>query len=203
MLGIAVHIDAPNATDASPLRLTMTLDPSALHGIDPSTIHIFENGSAAAQWCASNTGPIDPSTDPCEVKPPAVDPVTRVVTFTVLTTQASVWTFGVTAGFAISTGSLPGATRGAAYGPVTLQQSGAGISATGYTTTFKWKKVTLPKGLTLSAAGVLSGTPSKKLAANPQGTITVQVTETVTTLNGKKKVKTNTTVPATIPLPIA
>jgi len=61
----------------------------------------------------------------------------------------------------------------------------------------KWKKVTLPKGMKLSSAGVLSGTPSAKLG--PPSSITVQVTETVITLNGKKKVKTLTTVQATIP----
>jgi hypothetical protein len=48
---------------------------------------------------------------------------------------------------------------------------------------------------------VLSGTPNKKLAGGPSS-VTVQVTETVTTLNGKKKVKTPTTVQATIPLTI-
>ena len=56
-------------------------------------------------------------------------------------------------------------------------------------------------GLNLSSTGVLSGTPSTKLAAGPSS-VTVQVTETVTTLNGKKKVKTKTTVQATIPLTI-
>jgi hypothetical protein len=61
----------------------------------------------------------------------------------------------------------------------------------------KWKKVTLPKGLKLSSTGVLSGTPSAKLPA--PSSVTVQVTETVTTLNGKKKVKTLTPVQETIP----
>jgi hypothetical protein len=48
---------------------------------------------------------------------------------------------------------------------------------------------------------VLSGTPSKKLTAG-QSSVKVQVTETVTTRNGKKKVKTKTTVQATIALSI-
>ena len=69
-------------------------------------------------------------------------------------------------------------------------------------TTLKWKKVILPKGLKLSRAGVLSGTPNKRLAAGPSS-VTVQVTETVTTLNIKNRpVKTKTTVQATIPLTI-
>jgi hypothetical protein len=65
----------------------------------------------------------------------------------------------------------------------------------------KWKKLSLPKGLKLSKTGVLSGTPSTKLTAGPSS-VKVKVTETVTTLNGKKKVKTKTTVQATIPLTI-
>ncbi len=48
-------------------------------------------------------------------------------------------------------------------------------------------------------AGVLSGTPNKKLAAGPSS-VTIQTTETVTTLRGTKKVMTKTTVQATIPL---
>ena len=40
----------------------------------------------------------------------------------------------------------------------------------------------------LSSNGVLSGTPSKSVTAGPSS-VTVKVTETVTTLNGKKKKK--------------
>ncbi len=54
------------------------------------------------------------------------------------------------------------------------------------------------RGLKLFGDGVLSGSPSGKLAAGPSSA-TVQVTETVTNLNGKRKVKTKTTVQATIP----
>jgi hypothetical protein len=108
--------------------------------------------------------------------------------------------FGVL-GFTIDTATLPSATRGTAYGPVTLQAFGTGLSATGYVTTIKWKKVSVPKGMKLSSAGILSGTPSTKLAAGPSS-VDVIATETVTTLNGKLKVKTLTTVQATIPLAI-
>jgi len=97
---------------------------------------------------------------------------------------------------------LSPATPGAAYGPVALQATNVLASTSPYTTTLKWKKVNLPKGLKLSSAGVLSGTPSAKLAAGPNS-VTVQVTEQVITLNGKKKVKTKTTVQATIPLTIS
>ena len=65
----------------------------------------------------------------------------------------------------------------------------------------KWKKVTLPKGLKLSSAGVLSGTLNKSLVAG-QSSVSFQVTETVTTLNGRQRTKTDSTVQATIPLTV-
>ena len=102
----------------------------------------------------------------------------------------------------ISTTSLPPATPGAPYAPVTLQAANLTTSTSPYATTLDWHKVALPKGLRLSSAGVLSGTPNKKLVAG-SSSVTVQVTETVTILNGnngKKKVKAKATVQATIPL---
>jgi len=59
-----------------------------------------------------------------------------------------------------------------------------------------------PKGLRLSSDGVLSGTPNKKISAG-LSSVTVQLVETAATLNGTRKVKTKTTVQATIPLTIA
>ncbi|MGB7052750.1 MAG: choice-of-anchor Q domain-containing protein [Acidimicrobiales bacterium] len=105
----------------------------------------------------------------------------------------------VEGGFLITTTSLHSATLGSPYvPPVTLTTQEAGVSTKGHTT-FKWKKVASPKGLKLSTAGVLSGTPS----ATTPSSVRVEVTETVTTLNGTKKVRTKTTVEATIPLTIA
>jgi len=98
---------------------------------------------------------------------------------------------------------LPPAVPGSPYSATALQVVGVQASATGYVTTLKWFKVTLPKGMKLSASGVLSGTPSNKLGANVNGTITIKVTETVVTLNGKQKVKTKTSVQATISLPVS
>jgi hypothetical protein len=57
----------------------------------------------------------------------------------------------------------------------------------------------LAEGIEAFSTGVVSGTPNAKLAAGPSSVI-VQATETVTTLNGEKKVKTKTTVQAAIPL---
>jgi outer membrane protein assembly factor BamB len=103
--------------------------------------------------------------------------------------------------FAISTASLPDAKRGTAYGPITLQESGAGTSRSPYVTTFKWKRVSVPRGLRLSSTGVLAGTPSARLNPGPSS-VTVQVTEKVITLNGRSRIKIRTTVQATIPLNI-
>jgi hypothetical protein len=94
----------------------------------------------------------------------------------------------VEGGFLITTTSLPSAAPGTPYGPVTLTTQESGADAT-----FKWKKVKLPKGLKLSSAGVLSGTPNKKLKAGPSS-VTAKVTEKVG--------RTKTTVQATIPLTI-
>ena len=103
--------------------------------------------------------------------------------------------------FAITFPRLAVATRGVSYGPVTLLAGNVGTSTSPYTTKLKWKKITIPKGMKLSSAGVLSGIPSAKLAVG-QSSITVSVTETVVTLKGNTKVKSNTTAVATIPLTI-
>jgi hypothetical protein len=100
--------------------------------------------------------------------------------------------------FFVATESLPVATAGIAYGPVTLQAANLGVSSIPFSTTLKWKKVRLPKGLTLSTSGVLTGIPIS--TAIPPSSVTVEVTETVTTVNGKVTVKSKTTVKATIPL---
>ena len=102
-------------------------------------------------------------------------------------------------GFYISTSSLPLVASASPYGPVTLQATGLGVSDSPYTTTVKWFGAELPKGLKVSSDGVLSGTPNPKLLAGSYSVV-VQATETVTTLNGTKNVKTNTTVQSTIPL---
>lgn len=65
----------------------------------------------------------------------------------------------------VTTASLPNATSGAAYGPITLAaQGGSG--------TLNWSATGLPNGLSLSAAGVLSGTPAAA------GTSSVNITAT-------------------------
>ena len=97
---------------------------------------------------------------------------------------------------------LPSATPGAAYTSTQLQVLGVTPSVTGYTTKVKWKKVTLlPPGLKLSKTGVLSGTPNSRLGAGVVS-ITVQVTEKVTTFVGGVKTITSSTVQGTLSLTI-
>ena len=97
-------------------------------------------------------------------------------------------------GFQVSTSSLPNATPGQAYAQVQLQAIGTGLGAT-----LKWKKAgTLPKGLKLSSAGILSGTPNLRLVAGSNPSVPVQVTETVITINSGKRIKTKTTVSKTL-----
>lgn len=70
-----------------------------------------------------------------------------------------------TSGLAVATTSLPNATVGTAYSQT--------LAATGGTTPYTWTTTSgsLPAGLTLSTAGVISGTPTTAVTA----TFTVQV----------------------------
>ena len=122
-------------------------------------------------------------------------------------------------GFGIADTTLPDATHGVAYAPVQLQTVLPSTSTSPYATTFKWGKGTLPppnttgtgvptpttalpKGMKLSKDGVLSGTPSMKLLPGTYDVI-VAVTETVSTINAAgHRIKTKTTVNATIPITI-
>jgi len=109
--------------------------------------------------------------------------------------------FPVIPTFEVSPVSLSPATPAMTYGPLTLQAVNLGMSTSPFTTTLKWKKVSLPKGLKLSSTGVLSGTLNKALTGG-LSSVSVQVTESVTNVDGKQKVKTATTALATIPLSI-
>jgi hypothetical protein len=204
LLDTFVDISAPTGSPSAPLQLSFLLDPSVLaaNGVTASTnllgITVFRNGAGVPQ-CLT-TSPISP--DPCEESATWTGtPGTSDVQITVLTSQASIWGFGVRPGLIIVTSSLPNYRPGLSYGPVTLQTSGEGTSTAPYATTLKWKKVSLLKGLKISAAGVLSGTAGRFVTAGPSS-VTVQVTESVITLNGTKKVKTKTTAKATIPITI-
>ena len=164
------------------------------------------NGIAPVSWSATGLPAgltIDPTTGTITGTPttPCTCSVTLTATDADNNTGSANFTWSILP-FGIATTSLPDATPGTKYSPsVTLEAAGLGVSAPGYTTTLKWAKVSLPEGLKLSSKGVLSGTPNKNLAAG-LSSVTVKVTETVTTLNGRRKVKTKTTAEATIPLTI-
>jgi lysophospholipase L1-like esterase len=99
----------------------------------------------------------------------------------------------------VVTAALPEAVRGTTYGPVPLAAAGLGVSDGPFLTTLTWTKVALPRGLHLSRAGILSGVPGRHLAAGPTS-VTVRVTETVTTVSGRVTTRTKTTVQSAIPL---
>ena len=87
----------------------------------------------------------------------------------------------IVAGLTITTSSLPNGTTGAAYSTQLTASNGAG--------TLTWTAGTLPGGLTLSSAGVLSGTPTVpggftigftvKDSSNPQQTATKNLLVTI------------------------
>jgi hypothetical protein len=108
----------------------------------------------------------------------------------------------VEGGFLIETASLHDAAAGRAYPPTQLAVQNAETSSSPYQTTLKWKGLALPSWLTLSPAGVLAGQVPK---TQPLGTrsITVKVTETVTTVSAGVATKTKTTVDATLPLAVS
>jgi large repetitive protein len=86
-------------------------------------------------------------------------------------TKTAVLTITVTAAPAITTTSLPAGVEGTAYSQAIAKTGGAG------TVTFTVSAGTLPPGLTLSAAGTISGTPT-----GPNGTsnFTVKATDSST-----------------------
>jgi hypothetical protein len=71
----------------------------------------------------------------------------------------------------------PDHLRSSSCGSITLTTQEAGMSTRPSTTTFKWSGAELPKGMKLSSAGVLSGTPSKKLVPGAY-CVVAHVTET-------------------------
>jgi hypothetical protein len=108
---------------------------------------------------------------------------------------------GGSAVFFISTISLPSATPGKPYGPVTLHAANIGASTSPHTTKVTWAGIELPPGLKMSSAGVLSGTPSTNLIPGVL-LVVAYATETVTTVSGRKVKTKKTTTQGTIPITI-
>jgi hypothetical protein len=82
------------------------------------------------------------------------------------------WIYRYEGQISITTGSLPNGTAGVAYSQT--------LAATGGTTPYTWAIAsgTLPAGLTLSSAGIISGTPSTAMS---QRSITFRVTDSIGT----------------------
>jgi hypothetical protein len=208
------YVDTPGSAAATPCGVG-TYNPntgstsSAACVPAPAGNYVGTTGASSASPCAVGTYSPTSGATMCTPAPPNTYVATTGAT---AATPCPAGTFNPNSGstsvaaclvlpFRITTTAFPSATPGSPYGPVDLQAAGEETSTSPFATTLKWKKIALPRGLKLSSTGVLSGTPSAKLAAGPSS-VTVQVTETVTTLNGKTKVKTKTMVQATIPLTI-
>jgi uncharacterized protein (TIGR03437 family) len=94
------------------------------------------------------------------------------------TTNATVsHTYSVTVALALSvtTTSLPNGTAGSDYGPVTMTASGGSGN-------YSWTVSGAPAGLTITVAGVLSGTPSASGTFN----VTVTVTDTASSATASR-----------------
>ena len=201
-LGIIVNNPSSSLTVAEPGDLSNYIDSpiAALHGSE-------KNGKAQVTWSAARLPSglsINPSLGTVTGTPtaPCSCSVALIATDADGQVARAAFTWDILP-FAITTKSLPPVTPGRPYGAVTLQARGLSRDAAGHTATLQWAKVSLPQGLTLSSAGVLSGTASSGLRPNPNGTITVKVTETTTTVTGRTTTKKSTTVKATISLAIS
>jgi hypothetical protein len=89
ILGWQVQISAPSATAGTPLRFTFELDSSLLGSLDPLTVQVSRNGLVVSD-CTGASGIASP--DPCVVRRALQgDGDLELV---VLTSAASLWTFG-------------------------------------------------------------------------------------------------------------
>lgn len=125
-----------------------------------------------ATWASSNTAVA--TIDPAAGLATGVKPGTTTIsaTYQGITGQTTLTVNAVSA-LAITTTSLPGGTAGVAY-PATQ------LNATGGVTPYSWTTVSgLPNGLSLSATGVLSGTPT----ASGTFTVAVQLYDSASTPN--------------------
>jgi hypothetical protein len=98
MLGHSFTITAPPATAADPLKLTFQFDDASLPaGTDPSTVTVFRDGAAIPACATAGATTADP--DPCVTTTTTASGVT---TITVLSSHASLWSFGVKSAATVS-----------------------------------------------------------------------------------------------------
>ncbi len=158
---------------ASALSLAKTL-PSGTQGV-PYSATLATGGLPPVSCSVFGGGTVPPglqlNATPCSLagSPTAGGTYNFVVTATDGATppQSATQTYTVTISFQplqITTSTLPKGQIGTAYGPVTLSASGGSGS-------FSWSATGLPAGLTLSAGGVLSGTPTASYTGNVSVTV--------------------------------
>ena len=92
LLGQQVNIEAPASTADNPLKLVFVLDSSVLPQDESySTLQVFRNGVPAQDCAGNSSGVAEP--DPCVLSRELLSD--DDVKFTVLTSHASAWNFGV------------------------------------------------------------------------------------------------------------
>ena len=146
VLDHVVKIEAPTSTPDAPLSFTFELDASSLSGATADSVAVFRNGALLTN-CAGPAGTASP--DPCIAM--RTDLPNGNVQLTVLTSAASIWSFGVQPAAITTPAFLAGSTKVPESAkvlqiPVTLSQQQtttvsvhyvvAGLSATP-TTDFK------------------------------------------------------------------
>jgi hypothetical protein len=96
LAGWQVQLTAPTASASSPLKFVFVLDGSILPaGADATTLQVFRNGTVVGACAGTDATP-----DPCVLsRETLADGSTRL---TVLTSQASLWTFGQHAPYAFT-----------------------------------------------------------------------------------------------------
>lgn len=170
-------------TTASPLPAATqgsAYTPPATPSGPPATFTMAGSGGNGTYTWSSTTLPANLSISSAGVIsgiPSAAGTISNVsITLTDSTGASVSKTFSITVNAAISVTTaspLPAGTVNAAYSP----QSPVTLAATGGTGTLKWSSSTLPTGLSISSAGVISGSPTAT------GT-TSSISITATDING-------------------
>ena len=171
-------------TILAPLAITTTSLPGGVAGVAYSATLSATGGTAPYSWSASGLPSglsMNASTGQITGTPTAAGTATVTISVTdnsspsVLNATKTL-SITVAPALAITTTSLPSGTVGAAYAFL--------MEATGGTTPYAWSAAGLPNGLQMSAAGVISGTPTGA------GTSSVVITVTDSTTPAQSASKT-------------
>ncbi|HXW55877.1 MAG TPA: putative Ig domain-containing protein, partial [Candidatus Cybelea sp.] len=164
-------------TTAAPLAISTSSLPSGTQGAAYSATLAASGGTSPYTWSETGALPAGVSLSASGVFS-GTPTASGTFSFTVqvkdsssqtATTKLSISIGTTTAPLAISTSSLPSGTQGAAYS--------ATLAASGGTSPYTWSETgALPAGVSLSASGVFSGTPT----ASGTFSITVQVKDSST-----------------------